>query len=207
MAKGVIVVTADQRGSSTGPDRVEALLDELNGDELAPHRVLVFERTAGDEVQGVLSDADVAVDLALRLARTGHWSTGLGAGSVNRPLPASTRAARGEAFQLAREAVERAKSVRERVAVSGADAEVAGDAEAVLQVLAAIDGRRSAAGREVVRLVAAGASQNEAAEALGVSKQAVSQRLHAALWGHEVRLRPLAARLLEAAGRRSRQDT
>ena len=195
----MVVVTVDQRGSRSGPDLVEALLTELNGRSSAPTRVLDFERTAGDEVQGVLGDASAAVDLALALAATGSWSVGLGTGAVQSPLPRSTRAARGPAFEHARRAVERAKTGAEPVAVRGPDDEAAGEADALLQLLVAVVRRRSPAGSEVCELLARGLTQREAADRLGVSKQAVSQRAQAALWTQEARVRPLAARLLRAS--------
>ena len=195
----VVVVTVDQRGSRSGPDLVEALLADLNDPRRAPTRVLDFERTAGDEVQGVLGDAVAAVDLALGLAATGSWSVGLGTGAVQSPLPLSTRAARGPAFENARHAVERAKSGAEPVAVRGPDEATADEADALLQLLAAVLRRRSPAGREVCELLAQGLTQREAAHRLRVSKQAVSQRAQAALWTQEARVRPLAARLLRAS--------
>ena len=195
----VVVVTVDQRGSRSGPDLVEALLTQLNQPRRDHTRVLDFERTAGDEVQGVLGDAAAAVDLALGLAATGSWSVGLGTGPVHSPLPRSTRAARGPAFENARSAVERAKSGAEPVAVRGPDDGAADEADALLQLLVAVLRRRSPAGREVCELLARGLTQREAAHRLGVSKQAVSQRAQAALWSQEARVRPLATRLLTAS--------
>ena len=49
------VLTVDQRASRSSPDRVPEVLRKLNG---AVPTVLGFERTAGDEFQGVLSDPD-----------------------------------------------------------------------------------------------------------------------------------------------------
>ncbi|MCZ2264312.1 hypothetical protein IRJ14_17125, partial [Isoptericola sp. QY 916] len=63
--------------------------------------------------------------------------------------------------------------------------------------------RRSAAGWEAVDTLVAQrgpAPQRASAAALGVSEQAVSQRLRAALWAEDAAARPLAARLLRAAG-------
>ena len=51
------MLTIDQRASRRGPDRVGAMLERLNG---AVPVVLAFERTAGDEFQGVLDDPRVA---------------------------------------------------------------------------------------------------------------------------------------------------
>ena len=45
--------------------------------------------------------------------------------------------------------------------------------------------KRTLEGREATALVRRGFNQNEAAEALGISKQAMSQRLQAAGWQAE----------------------
>ena len=205
----MLVLTIDQQGSRRVGDRVEELLDAFASlPAMAPGAsgvVRPFERTVGDEVQAVLDDADLAVDLALTVLRRGGWSVGIGAGPVDELLPASARAGSGAAFVLARAAVERAKS-RARVvpiAVAGSDAPAAADAEAVLTLVAAIGERRTPAGWEVidrVREPGAGARQEDVAKRLGISQQAVSQRLRAALWAEELGARPLAARLLVAAG-------
>lgn len=192
------VVTADQRGSRVVGERVAELLAGL------PHVAGVVrpaERTVGDEVQAVLDDARGTVDLALHLLRGGGWSVGIGAGDVDEPLPASSRAASGEAFILAREAVEAAKSRHRSVplAVRGPDRAAAAEAEAVLTLVAAVAARRTTAGWEVVDLAAAGEGQAATARRLGISVQAVSQRLRTALWAEETAARPAAARLLVAA--------
>jgi len=217
----MIVVTADQRGSSRGPDRVPdalALLDARTGGR--PGVVLPFDRTVGDELQGALDATDegaaLAVDLVLDLVRDGGWSVGIGLGAVDRPLPAASRAASGPAFVRARAAVERAKRHGRRsvpLAVEGPDDEpratVAADAQALMRLLGAVVARRSAAGWEAVDTLVAQrgpAPQRATARALGVSEQAVSQRLRAALWAEDVAARPLAARLLRAAGAEARDD-
>lgn len=192
------VVTADQRGSRVVGERVAELLAGL---PRVAGVVRPAERTVGDEVQAVLDDAHGTVDLALHLLRGGGWSVGIGAGTVDEPLPASSRAASGEAFILAREAVEAAKSRHRSVplAVRGADRAAAADAEAVLTLVAAVAARRSSAGWEVADLAAAGEGQAATARRLGISVQAVSQRLRTALWAEETAARPAAARLLVAA--------
>ncbi|TYP90386.1 hypothetical protein [Blastococcus xanthinilyticus] len=192
------VLTVDQRASRRGPDRVADVLTELNGEAAT---VLAFERTAGDEFQGVLAGPEAVVDVALRLVRLGGWSIGIGAGPVQHPLPASTRAATGPAFLAARRAVDAAKQRPVRLAVRGAVPPDAGDAQAVLSALAVLVGRRSEQAWEAIELVEAGRTQAEAAAELGVSRQAVGQRLAAASWELERELRPTAARLLgRAAG-------
>src|SRR5450756_2208378 len=81
----MFVLTIDQESSRTAGDRVDDFL-ELLSDAVATHAdVLVrpFERTVGDEVQGVTSSADLAVELALVALRTGEWQVGIGAGRVD----------------------------------------------------------------------------------------------------------------------------
>lgn len=199
------VMNIDQRGSRRDVDRVEDLLAELNrhrgdGTSGIDGLALPFERTVGDEVQGVLTDPELLLDLTLRCARTRHWTVGIGLGSIRTPIPDSTRKASGSAFENAREAVDRAKGGLAAVAVKGPDPISSRYAEAVLVTLATVLRRRSAAGWQAVDLIAQGRSQTETADVLGISKQAVSQRLHAAWWWHEVALRPVAVHLLTEAG-------
>ena len=193
----MFVLTVDQQDSRRTPDRIEGLLRALDG--RADAYVLGFERTAGDEVQGVLDDAVAVVDLVLKLTRDAAWSIGVGVGAVNEPLPASTRAGSGPAFTAAREAVTRAKSRPYGLAVSGDSPDAARRAQAALELLAATLLRRSERGWEAVDLAATGLNQIEIAAKLGISKQAVSQRLQAADWHVEPDGRELAAHLLSAA--------
>jgi hypothetical protein len=190
------VLTVDQRASRRGPDRVGDVLGRLNA---AVPAVLSFERTAGDEFQGVLDDPATVVDVVLQLVRLGGWSIGVGAGPVQTPLPESTRAATGTAFLCARRAVDAAKQRPARLAVRGAVPVEAGDAQSVLTALALIVERRSDQAWEAIALVDAGKTQAQAAAELGISRQAVGQRLAAGSWELERELRPTAARLLARA--------
>ncbi|MCW2582280.1 MAG: hypothetical protein JWQ53_1070 [Klenkia sp.] len=189
------VLTVDQRSSRTGPDRVPGVLDSLAGTPA----VLGFERTAGDEFQGVLEDPGVVVAVLARLVRDGNWSVGVGAGPVQTPLPDSTRAATGTAFLCARRAIDAAKQRPARVAVRGQDADAAADAQAVATALTVLVQRRSPQAWEAIDLVAAGQTQAETAGRLGISRQAVGQRLAAGLWDVEQDLHPVLARLLTRA--------
>ena len=190
------VLTVDQRASRTSPDRVPDVLRRLNA--VVP-TVLGFERTAGDEFQGVLAEPDDVVEVVLQLVRSGNWSVGVGAGPVQTPLPPSTRAGAGAAFLSARRAVDAAKQRPARLAVRGAVPADAGDAQAVLTALAVVFERRSDQAWEAIALVGGGRTQAEAAAELGISRQAVGQRLAAGLWDLEKELRPTAARLLTRA--------
>jgi hypothetical protein len=190
------VLTVDQRASRRGPDRVPDVLGALNEGVAT---VRPFERTAGDEFQGVLEGSGEVVDVVLRLVRWGGWSIGVGAGPVQTPLPPSTRAGTGPAFLCARRAVDAAKQRPARLAVRGAVPVDAGDAQAVLTALAVLVDRRSEQAWEAIALVEGGRTQAEAATELGITRQAVGQRLAAGLWELERELRPTAGRLLERA--------
>ena len=199
----MIVLTVDQRGSRREGDRVAGLLDML-ADRMrpgAPGVVRAFERTVGDEVQAVLDDPVLGVDVALHLLRLGRWSVGIGVGPVDEPLPDSARAGSGAAFVRARTAVDRAKSRARPVplaVVAGGPDEGSGS-EAVLTLLGSVLTRRTRAGWDVVDALAelgVAATQEDVARHLGVTQQAVSQRLRTALWSEEVAVRPVAARLL-----------
>lgn len=225
------VMTMDQRGSSTGPDRVADLVDGLNAEGSDHGIVRPFQRTAGDEVQGLLDRADAVVGIALSAARSGHWSVGIGVGPVREPVPQETRAGAGPAFELARDAVGRAKHAPGRVAVSAqvpmgplpgaettagaAGAAAAPDSdrvrlletvEASLQLLAELEHRRTDEGQDAGRLVDAGLTQREAAERLGITQQAVSSRLRSGLWHESRRLAAVAADQLERLDGRPATD-
>jgi hypothetical protein len=193
----VFVLTVDQRHSRRTTDRVEALLRDLS-----PRRsdlVRAFERTAGDEVQGVVASPDVVVDLVLLLVRDRAWSVGVGVGPVDDPLPESTRAGSGPAFLAARAAVTAAKSRSTCLAVSGSEQVGARRAQTALDLVAALLQRRTERGAEAASLAHQGLNQLQVAARLGVSKQAVSQRLQAADWYLEAPGRELAAYLLSEA--------
>ncbi|MBA3338408.1 MAG: hypothetical protein H0T54_01425 [Geodermatophilaceae bacterium] len=193
------VMTIDQRGSRRDIDRVEDLLAELRRD-VTTGIALPFERTVGDEVQGVVTDPALLIELSLRCARAVYWTVGVGLGEIRTPLPDSTRKASGPAFEHARDAVNRAKATSWALAVEGPDPTASCYVEAVLSTLATVLRRRSPAGWQAIDLIARGRSQTEVAQLLGISKQAVSQRLNASWWWHELALRPVAAHLLiEAA--------
>jgi len=174
----MFVVTADQRDSRTSADLVPegiALVERVGADRLS----LPVQRNAGDELQALTDSAAAALQVGLALLRDGRWSVGIGAGALELPLPAEIRAARGSAFVLAREAVERAKSSAGRVAVAAADPVAAADAESYLRLLVDLRDRRSAQGWEVADLLEQGLTQKRIAAALGITPTAVSLRAKA----------------------------
>ena len=189
----VTVLTMDQRSSRSRADAVPGLLESLAPERLPHPPLLAFERTVGDEVQGVLDDAGSGVAVLALALRAGAWNIGLGFGEVEQPLPASTRAGRGEAYVRAREAVTRAKSAPHRLMVVGPGGDDRCEwLETVLGLWAGILERRTERGWEVHDLMQQGLSHAEAGRRLGISQSAVSQRVAAAALVDEDRARALA---------------
>lgn len=195
----VAVLTIDQRGSQSGPDLVPQALALLNDTDHYGPVERAFERTAGDEIQGILLDPSSIVARLELLLRTDAWNIGLGLGAIELPLPDSTRAGRGEAFVLARTAVTRAKLQPSRISVVGADVYAAEQIETVLWLWAGVLGRRSNRGWEVADLLAQGRTHAEAAAELGISQSAVSQRAQAAGLVEADRAARLLAALIDTA--------
>lgn len=82
----------------------------------------------------------------------------------------------------------------------GIDAtDITQDIAAIFALLNHVLSKRSYEGREATALVRAGYSQTDAATKLGISKQALSQRLHAAGWPAETAGWELAIRNLQRA--------
>ena len=173
----VVVLTVDQHGSRTQPDQVPAALEQLAATVASR---LAFQRTAGDEFQGVLDDPAALAPALEPLLRTGAWNIGIGIGEIETPLPDRARAGRGSAYVAAREAVTAAKSSPWRVRASGAPPEAARALESAIWLWAALLARRTDRGWEVADLVDRGLTYDEAASRLGISQSAVSQRAAAA---------------------------
>ena len=176
----MIVVTADQVGSRENADLVGAMVRRLN-DDLADRLVLPADRTAGDELQLLVSSGAAALSAILLMSREGVWSIGCGIGRAKQPLGAGIRESSGDAFVAARTAVDRAKKRPTRFALETEPAsEPARDAEALVDLLLVLRGRRSAEGWELHDLLATGATQAQAAARLGITPQAASKRARAA---------------------------
>lgn len=190
----VVVLTVDQDASRTGPDEVPAALAAL----AAVPCLLPFERTVGDEFQGLLDDP-AALPAALEpLLRADTWNIGIGIGEVETPLPAQARAGRGAAYLSAREAVTAAKSSPWRVRASG-PTDAARALESAVWLWAALLARRTARGWEVADLVDQGLTYDETATRLSISQSAVSQRAAAAGIAEGRRARELVEYLTRSA--------
>lgn len=192
----MFVITADQKSSRHDIDRAGTGRDELAA-RYAGRLMLPVDRTSGDEVQALVADAATALDMVLLLTRAGHWSVGLGIGTVRTPLPRATREATGPAFIAARDAVTAAKRSATRFALvadpptarpddaSPPDLPDAAETEALVTLLLLARERRTPQGWDVVDRMDGGATQREVAAELGITPQAVSTRLRTTGWRAE----------------------
>ena len=180
------VVLLDQRRSRARPDLVGAWLEEI-GAGATLRFALSFERTAGDEVEALIDDAQTLATVALRALEASQWWVGIGIGDVENPLPSSVRASRGPAFLLARQALEESKRGRfGGVRVLAMNRDPTNLEAALLLMKTVFDGRaRTPKARAVAELLANGLSQARIAAALGTSKQNVSRQLRVARWTEE----------------------
>jgi hypothetical protein len=208
------VLVVDQAASRDRADLIDLALQQLGSFSYQ----LPFVRTVGDELQGLVGDAATALEVVLFLLRphkpdsdTGldwtsvDWHVGLGIGPVASPLPADVRAGRGPAFLAARRAVEQAKGSPLHLCIETvAWARSEGlDAELVIKLLLAIRQRRTVEGWQAVDQASAGYTHAEIAANLGITRQAVGQRLAAANWWIEVDARQTITRLLARAERQA----
>ena len=182
-----------------------------------------FERSVGDEVQGVVEQPAEVVEIALHCLRSGHWYVGVGVGAVDLPLPASPREGSGPAFVAARLAVGKAKAAAAHVPLSvvsgglgrsGAEPPAAGpgiracaNAEAVLRLIGRLVQDRTEAQWKVVDALRAlqqdtaarHGTQKLAAAQLGITEQSVSRAVLRSGWQEEWAARPAAGMLLALA--------
>lgn len=204
----MFVMTLDQKGSRSRPDLVDEIVAELDP-RAGEHLVRPFQRTAGDEIQGVLDDAWAVLTVALWVARSEQWSTGIGVGAVRAPMPQETRAGSGPAFEAARDAITRAKRAPGGAALTAAeDQQVAAEqAESLLQLLCELERRRTDSSQEAGEMIEQGISQAQAAEQLGTSQQAVSRRLQRGLWTETRRVMSVAADIMDAMHQENHQES
>lgn len=148
-----------------------------------------------EDIVAVSSSARATVDVVLAFLSDGEWSIGIGVAPLSRDIErAKAIAARALPGRS------RAGTVRARVVAPGIDtADITHDVEAVFTLLNHVLAKRSFEGREATALVRSGYSQTEAAHKLGISKQAMSQRLQAAGWPAETAGWRLAIHTLQRA--------
>lgn len=198
-AASLIVVTADQVDSRTSEDAVPDALHAVQAVPSPGGHARGFARTAGDEIQALFTESTEAVAAIEHLIRLGQWRVGLGVGPVGLPVPSDVRAASGDAFVAAREAVEASRLEGSRVAVRAPGAaQGAQDVEAALGLLSLLWQRRTRPGWQVAELSGEGMSQREIATRLAITPSAVSQRARSAAVDEAVAGKRLVARLLDA---------
>lgn len=215
----MFVMTIDQRGSTGDRDRVPDFIAALA--RLGPTG---FERSVGDEVQGVVPDAANVVDIALFALRTGHWYVGIGVGTVELDAGASPREGAGTGFVAARKAVEQAKAAGSQVPLSvvpgtmgrearnradkdggaGMGTRECANAEAVLRLLGRIVQERTEAQWRVVDALhrhgpGRHGTQKQVAAELGITEQSVSRTVLRSGCQEEWAARPAAEMLLDFA--------
>lgn len=202
----MFVLTVDQRGSRTSPDMVPQTLDtlaEILTKDMTP--LAGFDRTAGDEIQGVLESPEAVYAVVRLLLRDAAWYVGIGHGPVDQPLPGRAAEGSGPAYWAAREAVNMAKTKRANspvAFVSHHPSDKATDLNGMLQLLGFVFVGRSPAAWQAIDLVTTswgtdnGCTQKQAAQVLGISPAAVSDRLRNAGLNQELEVQPVVLRML-----------
>lgn len=149
-----------------------------------------------EELKAAPETAVGVTTLVLALLSAGDWAIGIGI---------CTRGDVEEAAVAARAVVGKggkAGTVKTRIRSDNPRGKsCAEDIEAAFTLLHHVISRRSPEGREATQLVRAGYTQVEAAQELGISKQAINQRLAAAGWHAESAGWSLVVHLLEDSGR------
>ncbi|AKK11106.1 DNA-binding protein [Corynebacterium uterequi] len=141
-----------------------------------------FEVLGVEDIRTTITTPEALTNLTMALLSDGGWAVGIGIA-----VPSQARTAASAAVSR------RAGQVRVRGA-AGAEY-----VEAAFVLLSQVLAKRTYEGREATSLVRRGLNQNEAAEELGISKQAMSQRLQAAGWAAEQAGWRLAVHLIGAA--------
>lgn len=141
-----------------------------------------FESLGVEDIRAEISTPEALCNVVMALLSDGDWAIGLGLGTqaLDEATGSLSRAARPGTVSV------------------GAHPQ-AGDIAAVFALLGQVLAKRTVEGREATALVRGGLSQNEAAAELGISKQAMSQRLQAAGWQAENAGWQLAVNLLRRA--------
>lgn len=146
-----------------------------------------FEAVDVEDIRAHVSGPVETVDLIMALLSDGNWAIGLGITEHGPAVYAATEAVGTRPAQV-------------RVNYDAADStSEAADISATFALIGHVLAKRTVEGREATSLVRRGMNQNEAAAELGISKQAMSQRLQAAGWQAEQAGWQLAVNLIKWA--------
>lgn len=159
-----------------------------------------FEVLGVEDICALVHTPEAVADTTMALLSAGEWAIGIGV------VPAGTAQAEQKAKKLASSALgtrARIGTVKAKVGAPRSEKDEAerwaSDIAAAFLLLATVLGKRSPEGREATSLMRRGYNQNEAAEQLGITKQAMSQRLQAAGWQAETAGWQLAVNLIRRA--------
>ncbi|MCS5479500.1 MarR family transcriptional regulator [Corynebacterium sp. YIM 101645] len=177
-----------------GKEARRALLVKRSAEALSTlEGVGEFQLLGVEDICAVVDSPAALCDTVMALLSDGSWAVGIGVvpGTTDEDLTRSTAsgALRGGA---------RAGTVKVASLPKGTSS-LAEDIAAVFALVGHVLSKRTLEGREATSLVRSGLNQNEAAEELGISKQAMSQRLQAAGWQAESAGWRLAVNLLARA--------
>lgn len=173
-----------------GREKARAAVVERSAEALSGlPGVAGFEVLGVEDIRSKVDDAEAALNLIMALLSDGNWAIGLGIsdGSTRDASATATKAVGTRAGQV-RVIVDRQQATTE-----------AADIAATFALMAHVLHKRTYEGREATSLVRRGMNQNEAAATLGISKQAMSQRLQAAGWPAEQAGWQLALNLITRA--------
>jgi len=152
-----------------------------------------FEVLGVEDICAVVDSPESLCDTVMALLSDGSWAIGIGiapgSDDQDHARATATRSLKGSA---------RAGVVKVLRTPKGGEG-IGDDIAAAFALLGHVLGKRTLEGREATSLVRSGLNQNEAAEELGISKQAMSQRLQAAGWQAETAGWQLAVNLLARA--------
>ncbi|MEH0146130.1 MarR family transcriptional regulator [Corynebacterium sp. Q4381] len=146
-----------------------------------------FEVVGVEDIRADVDTPEHALNLVMALLSDGDWAIGLGITSHGRGVHAASDAVGTRPAQVK-------VNVDTRHPGTAAD-----DIAAAFALVGHVLHKRTFEGREATALVRSGMNQNEAAQALGISKQAMSQRLQAAGWQAEQAGWQLALNLITRA--------
>ena len=177
-----------------GREKARATVVERSAEALSSlPGVAGFEVLGVEDIRSQVADAEAALNLIMALLSDGNWAIGLGiADGSNNSAPSDASATATAAVGT------RAGQVRVIVDRQNATTEAA-DIAATFALMSHVLHKRTYEGREATSLVRRGMNQNEAAATLGISKQAMSQRLQAAGWPAEQAGWQLALNLITRA--------
>lgn len=193
----MLAVHARYRGRATRRaelvERSAAALSTLEG-------VGEFEFLGVEDICAEVETATAVCEVVLALLADGSWAISIGASDKDPKKSATkglkTSARPGQVYASVEPLLSTgtgSKAAREKAKKDSANIVSA------FALLSFVLGKRTAEGREATSLVRSGLNQNEAAEELGISKQAMSQRLQAAGWAAEGAGWELAVNLIAAA--------